>query len=168
MVSGARRPSLSLMLLPAGRNTILSHSLLSPLWLNQAIKGNIEIQPVGTGTCPMASACVETVWLLAPQPGLGKTRAYSIPTMAWNRAWWQVATKWWYREAESNGSGGKEEAVGRTRNSHAVQRGWKVGRASCLGFLFFFSFLSLAYFCRSLSMKAGSCVVLSRLSYLLI
>lgn len=54
--------------------------------------------------------------------------------------------KWWHREAESRGSGGKEEAVGGTRNNHAIQKGWKMGSASCLGFLFLFlSFLWLVF-----------------------
>ena len=103
---------------------------------------------------------------------LGRTRAQSILTTSWNWIRWQVATKWWQREAENRGSGEGTGSRRQHQGQPVLSEGVTNSQYYLLGFLFIlglFSFcLFLAVFVRFFSMRAESCVVLSWLSYLLI
>ena len=68
---------------------------------------------------------------------LGRTRAQSILTTSWNWIRWQVATKWWQREAENRGQGRGRGAGGNTRGSQSFQKGWQIASTTCLDFFLF-------------------------------
>lgn len=152
LVSRAGRPCLSFVPIPLRKNITLFHPSLFPLVAQSSSQGKqwnttCWYWHLFSHFCPRG----DSLTVLASRPGLGKTRARSILAMAGaGPDGWQVAPKWWQREAENKGwrgwAGGEEARPGPTV---WFRREKKWGRASPLDYLFCFVFFFL--FCSFLS-----------------